>query len=84
MRVIETLTLDRTGSCGSRSPVYIMLQAIRNIRECGDAVELRINDYDWYLTLKYILQRRTETADLKLRDEGKENDFMKILVVKEC
>ncbi|AHC52207.1 hypothetical protein SUSAZ_10090 [Sulfolobus acidocaldarius SUSAZ] len=82
MRIIETVKLDKIDSCGSKSPLMIMLTAIKKIQECGEAVEILMNDYDWYVSLKYILQ--VNDLNLKIEDKGKENGFMKVDVVREC
>ncbi|BDB98608.1 hypothetical protein [Saccharolobus caldissimus] len=82
MKIIERLKIDKTESCGSRSPLIIMLSAIRKIRECDEGVEILLNDYDWLLSLKYILQMN----DMKLRieEKGKEDNFLKIEVLMDC
>ncbi|MDT7862399.1 MAG: hypothetical protein RRA45_09320 [Saccharolobus sp.] len=82
MKIIERLKIDKTESCGSRSPLVMILSAIKKIRECDEGVEILLNDYDWLLSLKYILQMN----DMKLRIEenGKEDDFLKVKILMDC
>ncbi|MCY0860715.1 MAG: hypothetical protein OWQ54_09865 [Sulfolobaceae archaeon] len=82
MRVIDSIKVDRTDSCGERSPLFIIIKAIEKIKECGEAVEILMNDYDWYVSLKYILQIRG--LDYKVEDKGKQDNFMKVQVIKDC
>jgi len=82
MKIIDKIKLDRTESCGSKSPVAIMLEAVRKIKECGESIEFLINDYDWLLSLRYILQ--INDIDLKVEEKGKENDFLRVEVLKNC
>lgn len=50
MKIIEKVKLDKLESCGSRSPLSIMLEVIMKIKECDEGVEILINDYDWLLS----------------------------------
>ncbi|MEM0091554.1 MAG: hypothetical protein QW232_08190 [Saccharolobus sp.] len=82
MRIIDRVKVDKTESCGSRSPLVIILDAIKKIKECGESVEVLLNDYDWLLSLKYIFQ--FNDTELKIVEKGKEDNFLKIEITKDC
>ncbi|BAK54823.1 hypothetical protein [Sulfurisphaera tokodaii] len=82
MKIIDKVKLDRTESCGSRSPLSIILDVIKKIKECDESVEVLLNDYDWLLSLRYIIQ--INDMPLKIIEKGKEDTFLKIEVIKEC
>ncbi|AAK42014.1 hypothetical protein SULI_13660 [Saccharolobus solfataricus] len=82
MKVIEKIKLDRTESCGSKSPLSIMLDAIRKIKECDESVEILMNDYDWLLSLKYILQ--VNDKKMKVEEKGSEEHYLKVEVSMDC
>ncbi|WP_338598703.1 hypothetical protein V6M85_08375 [Sulfolobus tengchongensis] len=82
MKIIERVKLDRVESCGSRSPLTIMLSAIKKIKDCDEGVEILMNDYDWLLSLRYILQMND--VKMKIEEKGKEEDFLKIEVSRDC
>ncbi|QIW22741.1 hypothetical protein EWF20_00190 [Sulfolobus sp. S-194] len=82
MKIIDKVKIDRTESCGSRSPLGIILDTIKKIKECDESVEILLNDYDWLLGLRYIIQ--INEMPLKIVEKGKEDTFLKIEVIKEC
>ncbi|TRM99827.1 hypothetical protein DJ527_08020 [Sulfolobus sp. F1] len=82
MRIIERVKLDKIESCGSKSPVSIMMDAIRKIKECEEGVEILLNDYDWLLTLKYLL--KMSDMQMKIEEKGRDGDFVKVNVFKDC
>ncbi|ACP36545.1 conserved hypothetical protein [Sulfolobus islandicus Y.G.57.14] len=82
MKIIEKVKLDKLESCGSRSPLSIMLEVIMKIKECDEGVEILINDYDWLLSLKYIL--KINDLKMKIEEKGKEDNFLKLEVSRDC
>ncbi len=82
MRIVERVKLDKIESCGSKSPVSIMMDTIKKIRECEEGVEILLNDYDWLLTLKYLL--KMSDMSMKIEEKGREGDFVKVNVFKDC
>ena len=56
MKTINKIKIDKFDACGDKSPLSIMQESIKIIKNCDEEVELEFNDFDWLLSLKYVIR----------------------------
>jgi TusA-related sulfurtransferase len=78
--VVKTLKFDKNESCsqGMSHPVYRVIKYAEELKP-GEGLIIMVNDYDWAMVIRNI----ASVKGLGVRDEGKEEDFIKVLVYRD-
>ncbi|AFZ70640.1 hypothetical protein Calag_0901 [Caldisphaera lagunensis DSM 15908] len=84
MRTINKIKIDKMDACGNKSPISIMQESIKMIKNCDEKVEIEFNDYDFLVSLKYILKIMESQFKLRIEENGVRDGFISISIVPEC
>jgi|ECHvirMinimDraft_2_1075157.scaffolds.fasta_scaffold02866_2 hypothetical protein len=77
--ILKEYVFDRVESCGKKSPVRVILEELEKMSPC-EGVNVKLNDYDWVLTVKSL----GELRGFNVEEEGKEDGFIKLKVYNPC
>lgn len=84
MKTINKIRIDKFDTCGDKSPLSMIQESLNMIKSCDEKVELEFNDYDWLLSLRYILKIMESKFKLKIEENGVKDGYISISVFPEC
>ncbi len=84
MKTINKIRIDKFDTCGDKSPLSMIRESLNMIKSCDEKVELEFNDYDWLLSLRYILKIMENKFKLKIEENGVKDGYISISVFPEC